>query len=263
MACPDGTPVWFELGTPDQDQAQDFYEAVAGWRIAPSPDPAHGGYRIASTAGGAGVAGLMTPPMGMGAQGWVVYFAARDVDAMAETIRSLGGQIRYGPDSIPGVGRFAVAVDPQGVGFQILNAMGEEAPTAFRQGPDAVGHGVWIELATPDPDAAIDFYGRLFGWSQQGAMPMGDLGEYRFIGTGEDVRPGAMMSSIATQAPARWNWYVLTDDIDGAIGTAMAKGGTLIYGPDPIPGGDYSASLLDPHGSQIGIVGPRRPEAAA
>lgn len=258
MANPEGTPIWFELTTPDRDKAQAFYEAVAGWRIAPSPLAEHGGYRIASAADGDGVAGLMTPPPGMaGIPGWTLYFATADVDALAARVQALGGTLFFGPMDIPHVGRFAVVGDPQGIAFSIMKGASPEDSTAFRQASDSFGHAVWIELASPDPDAALDFYGQLFGWTKQGAMPMGAMGDYSFIGT-ESLRPGAMMSSVTTGAPARWNWYINVPDIDAAIAAAQDKGGTLLQGPDQIPGGDYSANLMDTQGAQIGIVGPRK-----
>ena len=51
MPISEGTPVWFELNAGDPDAAQAFYEAVAGWHVAPSPMPEHGGYRIGAADG--------------------------------------------------------------------------------------------------------------------------------------------------------------------------------------------------------------------
>ena len=72
------------------------------------------------------------------------------------------------------------------------------------------------------------------------------------------VTTSSVMSSATTGAPARWNWYVHVADIDAAITAAKAHGGALLQGPDPIPGGDYSANVSDAHGCQIGLVGPRK-----
>lgn len=258
MAHSDGTPVWFELTAPDAQGAADFYAAVAGWHIARSPMAEHGGYLLAGPDADTGVAGIMAPPPGAPATaGWTLYLATADVDAAADRVGTLGGRVLFGPMNIPHVGRFALVADPQGVAFSLMAGTGADGSRAFSQARgDTVGRGVWIELATPDPDGAFAFYGALFGWEKAGAMPMGPMGDYAFIGAGED-RPGAIMSSATTGAPARWNWYVHVADIDAAIATATARGGTLIQGPDPIPGGDYSANVRDPHGSQIGLVGPR------
>lgn len=257
MANPDGAPIWFELTTGDQDRAQRFYERLAGWTVAPSGQAEHGGYRIADAADGGSVAGLMTPPPGMhGVPGWAVYFAGDDVDAMVGRVTQLGGRVHFGPQDIPNIGRFATVADPQGVVFQIMKGESAEDSQAFSQMSGNFGHGVWIELATPDIDGALAFYGELFGWTKEGAMPMGDMGEYAFIGAGES-RPGAIMSSAATGAPARWNWYVHVPDIDAALVSAEAGGGKVLQGPDQIPGGDYSANIADPDGHQIGLVGSR------
>lgn len=264
MAHPDGTPIWFELTTSDRQAAGDFYTAVTGWQVAPSPAAEHGGYLLAGPDAANGVAGIMTPPPGAAASGWTVYLACGDVDAAAARVRSLGGSVRFGPMDIPHVGRFVMVADPQGVTFSLMAGRGADESRAFSQQPDGPsGHAVWIELATPDPDAAFAFYGALFGWERAGAMPMGEMGDYAFIGTAADARPGAIMSSATTGAPARWNWYVHVPDIDAAIATAQRRGGTLIQGPDEIPGGDFSANILDPDRHQIGLVGARRHGAAA
>jgi predicted enzyme related to lactoylglutathione lyase len=256
----EGTPIWFELNAADQDAAQAFYEAVAGWRIAPSPMPEHGGYRVAE-AGGKPVAGIrQSMAQAPGFPGWAVYLATQDVDAMASRVADLGGRIRFGPVDIPHVGRFALVSDPQDVVFAVMKAARPGEGHVFGPVPlgseQTLGQGVWIELATPDPAAAFAFYGGLFGWEKLGAMPMGEMGEYAFIGRG-DLRPGAVMSSAITGAPARWNWYVHVADIDAALATARARGGTVLQGPDPIPGGSYSANVADPAGNRLGLAGPR------
>ena len=215
---------------------------------------------IASAPDGEAVAGLAAASADMpGFPGWMLYLACGDADAAAARVEQLGGSIKFGPMDIPHVGRFAVVADPQGVVFALMKGASEQDATAFRQGEGSIGHGVWIELATPDPDSAFAFYGALFGWEKAGAMPMGAMGDYAFLAHGE-ARPGAVMSSAATGAPARWNMYFHVPDIDAAIATAAAAGGRLIQGPDQIPGGDYSANVTDVQGAQVGLVGPRKQE---
>ena len=260
MQNSDGTPIWFELNTDDVAEAQDFYSATIGWTIAPSPMAEHGGYLIASAPDGAAIAGVTTPPPGTPSlPGWSIYLGVSDVDATAAKVKGLGGSIMVEPMDIAGVGRVALATDPQHVSFLLMTGASPDSLTAVAQGPHdghEHGHGVWIELATPDPDGALAFYGALFGWTKEGAMLMGPLGEYVFLGSGE-ARPGAVMSSTTTGAPARWNWYAYVPDIDTAIATATGLGGVILQGPDQIPGGGYSANLADPAGAQIGIVGER------
>lgn len=261
MPTVEGTPIWFELNAPDPDAAQAFYEEVADWRVAPSSEPEHGGYRVAE-ADGRAIAGIRrTIPKAPGFPGWAVYLATQDVDATTARVVDLGGQIWFGPVDIPHIGRFAMLSDPQDVFFALMTAATPAKTRAFGPVPlgteRTLGHGVWIELATPDPEAAFAFYGALFGWEKLGAMPMGGMGEYAFIGR-DDLRPGAVMSSAATGTPARWNWYVHVADIDAAVATVRERGGTVLQGPDPIPGGSFSANIADPAGNRLGLAGPRQ-----
>lgn len=257
MPLSDGWPIWFELSTPDQARAAAFYERVIGWTTQVSPMPDHGGYIIATAPDGDGVAGMMAPPAGAPpGGGWAIYFATHDIAATLAQAGERGGSVIAPPMAIAHVGQIAIARDPQGVVFRLMQPASEDRAEPFRQAADAQGHAAWIELATPDPDGAIGFYGALFGWTAAGAMPMGEMGEYVFLGAG-DARPGAVMSSTLTRAPARWNSYFLVADIDAAIAAAAADEGRLIQGPDQIPGGDYSANIVDCHGNQIGLVGPR------
>ncbi|MHA6723838.1 VOC family protein [Sphingomonas sp. RS2018] len=270
MADPMGTPIWFELSTAEPDAAQNFLERVVGWRFATSPLPEHGGYRMGGPGEHDAVAGLMDGGSTAGGlPGWSIYLAADDVDAAAARVNELGGTVHFGPADIPQVGRFAVVADPQGVIFTLMRGDSPEDSRAFVQAADGSveGRGVWIELATPDPDGAFAFYGALFGWTKAGAMPMGPMGDYAFIGAAgptpdcpdaQATGPGAIMSSSLTNAPARWNWYVHVPDIDVAVAAAKDAGGTLFQEPMQIPGGEYSANIADAQGHQLGLVGPRK-----
>ncbi len=260
MANPNGTPIWFELTTNDQDKAQDFYADVVGWKVAASPSTEHGGYRIANAPDGQGVAGLMTPPPGMdGVPGWVIYFAANNVDAMADRVKQLGGKVHFGPMDIPQIGRFATVSDPQGVVFQLMKGASPEDSRAFKQmaGDAGDGHATWVELVTPDPEGALAFYSALFGWSKQGSMPMGAMGDYTFFGSSESDRPGAIMSSEATGIQPQWKTYFQVPDIDAAVAKVKAGGGNLLQGPDEIPGGSFSINISDGESHQVGFVGKR------
>jgi predicted enzyme related to lactoylglutathione lyase len=115
MANREGTPIWYELMTDKPDAAQEFYAAVMSWTFAAMPGDPTIDYRIAS-AGKETVAGVMrTPDHAQGMPNmWFVYVGVDDVDASAEKVKTLGGNIDIEPTDIPGVGRFAFCTDPQG-----------------------------------------------------------------------------------------------------------------------------------------------------
>lgn len=257
-----GMPVWYELMTRDADAAQDFYARVLGWTITPTPTAAGAPeYRVCAAPGGAAVAGLMVPPEGGPAARWFFYVAVDDVDAAVAQAQAAGGAVHMPPFEVPGVGRLAFLADPQGALFYLMRRSDDAPSQAFLPSDRALpGHAVWNELTTPDQDAATAFYGALFGWREQGAMPMGPLGEYRFVVHGDDPL-GASMPSMP-QAPDGWQVYFHVEDVDAALARLDAAGGAVLQGPDQIPGGQYSVVAQDPQGARFGFVGARA-EAAA
>ncbi|MBU1755703.1 MAG: VOC family protein [Alphaproteobacteria bacterium] len=250
-----GEWIWFELLTGDPDAAQVFYGEVIGWTARPSGTPGID-YRLLSAPDGE-VAGLMKQPEGMAdAAVWLGYVGVDDVDASVAAIGAAGGITQMPATTMPGVGRMAMLTDPQGVPFYVMRGASDEASHAFRQaGETSLGHTVWCELSAPDPDAALSFYRGVFGWGQEGAMPMGELGDYRFLQAG-DIGFGALMGVMPGGSPG-WQFYFHVPDIDAAAERLRSGGGTILQEPSQIPGGDYSLVARDPQGGGFGLVGPR------
>ncbi len=259
MSNMEGTPVWFELTTPDPDESQDFYRHVAGWTIAPSAMAEHGGYRIATAPDGERIAGLMAPPPGAPSPvGWTVYFGVADVDAAAARVKELGGAVHFGPMDIPHVGRFAAVSDPQGIGFNLLTGADPAGSRAFAAAPGAIGHGVWVELATPDPDGAFAFYGALFGWEKAGAMPMGEMGDYHLAMIGDTMVGGIMeMGGPDFEGvPEHWFSYVEVDEVEPRVALLEQEGGTVVRPPFDVPGVGRIAIIQIPGGAMQGWMKP-------
>lgn len=252
-----GVPIWYELIAPDADVAQAFYASVLGWRFERPENGIGVDYRIAHV-GEASVAAVMQRPEGMATpDSWLIYFGVDDVDAAVGAAEGAGGAVHMPPFDLPGVGRLAFLGDPQGASFYLMRGVSESASTAFVSDENAApGHGVWNELSAPDPEAALAFYGTLLGLRQEGGMPMGDLGEYRFVHVGSTCI-GALMGPVPNGRPG-WLVYFSVPDIDAALERLQAAGGSSLQGPDEIPGGSFSLVAQDPAGARFGLVG-RRP----
>ncbi len=251
-----GDFVWYELLTSDVDAAAEFYAAVLGWR-SKSFEGSTQGYRIFS-AHDSDVAGLMTIPHDAAAAGmspcWLGYIGVDDVDATTRRIVEAGGRQHVPPTDIPGVGRFAMLADPQGVLFYVMRGASEGTSTSFA--PMKVGHCNWNELATSDQEAALAFYSSQFGWEKGDAMPMGEMGVYQFI-THHGERLGAMMTRPVDGPSPSWNFYFGVGDIDAANKAASERGAAIHYGPAEVPGGSFIIVGQDPQGAMFGLVGPR------
>ena len=251
---PHGSHIWYELLTTDAEGAKAFYQAVIpGWKVG-EPSPEHQGYReINARDGHAG--GMMELNHEMLAGGakptWLGYVGVNDVDATVADIVTRGGQVHLPAFDIPGIGRIAMVTDPQGNPFYVMRGAIEEPSTAFSI--EAEGHVNWNELATPDPVAARQFYGELFGWTSDEFMPMGELGEYRFF-----AHNGATIGAVSgciQGAPAGWRYYIRVPSISTAAEAVKAGGGTIAMGPMPVPGGDHIVIGHDPQGAEFALVG--------
>lgn len=249
MANPEGAPVWYELITSDADAAQAFYTRVVGWTVTPAGMEGMD-YRIVSAPDGLPVGGIMALPPGKAPPGWMAYLAVQDTDAKAREVKERGGQVHVPPTDIPGVGRFAVVADPQGLVFCIIRG-GVENSRAFDYA--APGHCSWNELVSPDQKGALEFYGALFGWTSTEAMPMGAMGDYAFLDHA-GTRIGAVMQQ-QPQWPARWTYYFRVPSIAAAIDATKAAGGAVHFGPQEVPGGDVIIIGSDPEGAAFALVG--------
>jgi predicted enzyme related to lactoylglutathione lyase len=115
-----GAPTWFETLTSDTARAIGFYEKLFGWTSKTSPMPGGIEYTVFSH-DGRDVGGLMAMPPGMeAAPHWGVYFTVSDIDAAVASATSLGGTVCVPIRDIPGVGKFAGLISPQGVMLYVL-----------------------------------------------------------------------------------------------------------------------------------------------
>ena len=250
----DGTFVWYELMTTDLAAASAFYSTVNGWEVVDSGMPGQT-YLIAQAAG-VPMGGIMGMPEAVLAAGhgpaWRGMVSA-DVDKTAASITAAGGRVLRAPEDIPGVGRFAVVADPQGAVFQLFRGNGEPPPPVT---PFTPGHVGWHELHTTDGVAAFAFYATQFGWTKGSGHDMGPMGIYQLFQINGTDAGGIMTKDPAAPNPF-WVYYFITADIDAAMARVGQAGGTVLRGPDQVPGGAWIAVCKDPQGAGFALVGTR------
>lgn len=116
-------------------------------------------------------------------------------------------------------------------------------------------HGAfsWSELITPDPEAALAFYGRLFGWTSEN-MDMGG-GAYHVVKAGGTSVAGVMAPPPGSPPmPPSWGCYVTVDDIDATATLCVELGGKILVPPMNVPGVGRMAVLMDPQGAVISAM---------
>jgi predicted enzyme related to lactoylglutathione lyase len=108
-----GCPIWHELTCADLPAATAFYSEVlgVGWEAMPMET---GDDYTCLMVDGRPVGGAFPPTMDGIPPHWEVYLNVTDADATAEQATGLGGRVLQEPWDVPGVGRMAILMDPQG-----------------------------------------------------------------------------------------------------------------------------------------------------
>jgi uncharacterized protein len=111
----------------------------------------------------------------------------------------------------------------------------------------------WVDTSQPDPDAVLDFYGGLFGWELEDAMPPGSDGRYLYARLrGLEV---AGVGSIPEGGPqmALWNSYIAVESADETAVRVADAGGTALMEPFDVLDAGRMAVFAD-HESAVFFV---------
>lgn len=252
-----GRFVWFELMTTDPAAAIEFYGKVVGYTTE-SWGEGGGNYRMWKTPSGPTIGGIMELPQAardMGAPPhWVGNLCVASVDEAVEKLKAHGGVVHHGPFDVPSIGRVAMVADAGGAGLALYQP--EAMAPGHSEDHNVQGEISWVELCTSDMDQAWATYSDIGGWEKTDAMDMGPMGTYQMYGPqGKTI--GGMMTKPPEMPFSAWLFYIWVDDLDAAIASAVANGGTLVHGPQEVPGGSRVANLIDPQGAHFALHGGR------
>jgi predicted enzyme related to lactoylglutathione lyase len=118
----------------------------------------------------------------------------------------------------------------------------------------APGTPSWVDLGTPDIDAAVAFYGGLFGWRIEEGPP--EAGGYRMCMLGD--KPVAGMGPLTGDGqPSAWSTYVSVADADATAKAVDAAGGMTFVPPMDVLTVGRMAVFADPTGAAISVWQPR------
>lgn len=120
----------------------------------------------------------------------------------------------------------------------------------------APGTPSWVDLGTPDPDAAEQFYGPLLGWSFDPGESPAETGGYRSAMLREQPVGGVMALMREGQPPA-WSTYISVADADATAAAIAENGGSVAVEPMDVLDIGRMAFFIDPTGAFCGIWQPR------
>ena len=121
---------------------------------------------------------------------------------------------------------------------------------------DNYPHGLfsWADLASPDPEAATEFYSALFGW--EGEPQTDPDGNYIYTMLSKD---GKNVAGLGPQPetmvgmPPIWNSYINVTSVDEVVAKATAAGGSVIVPAMDVMDAGRMAFVSDPAGAVFGI----------
>jgi predicted enzyme related to lactoylglutathione lyase len=137
--------------------------------------------------------GVEVPPA------WTVLSRVTDVDATVAAAEAAGGLVLEPAFDLPDPG-IAILADPTGAAFGVVRH--PERPGAWLS--TTPGSVCWVELLTRDPDTAIDFYMRVFGWEATNEP------------TGSSATPSSGPATRAAPTPVGDGHFAVIADPQGA-----------------------------------------------
>lgn len=154
---PAGTPSgdfsWHELATSDRQAALTFYSQLFGWTAGPAHDMGHAGIYQLIEHGGAQIGGFYKLMDASKPPHWLTYIRVASADRAAAAAKAAGGQVINGPMEVPGGGRIAQVLDPQGGAFAVHELAKPAAAATAGSKPAAKSTGAPEAPAKP-PAAA-------------------------------------------------------------------------------------------------------------
>jgi predicted enzyme related to lactoylglutathione lyase len=119
----------------------------------------------------------------------------------------------------------------------------------------APGIPCWVDLGSPDVEAAAGFYSGLFGWEAPELPNSAEMGGYRRA-TKDGLDVAGMMPLMQDGQPPAWSSYVSVADADATAAAVKEAGGSVIAEPMDVADLGRMAVFADPTGAVFGIWQP-------
>lgn len=110
----------------------------------------------------------------------------------------------------------------------------------------------WVDLATPDTEAAKAFYGAVLGWTA--ADPYTDVGvPYTMLSYEGRQVCGLYPPSPEQGSAPSWSSYVSVTDVDASVERAVSLGATPVMPAMDVMGEGRMCVIQDPTGALVGL----------
>lgn len=245
---------WTDFRTTDVEAAKSFYAAVFGWRFEEYVARHGSTYFLACLADG--LVTIFAPyisgqdPADMNGR-WNVYFATGDVREFVDGLAHSGGVLESEPAVLDDAGEM-VFFSPPGGGNTGAWHPWRRFRSARSEDPGAVA---WIELLTPEPQAAVAFFQQQFG-HEVTEYPQDDGGTYStLLANGTEVAGiAAVPAGSEGILDPGWQVYFGVSSVAESVAAAVAAGAAVLLEPDGTEEGGTIATLRDPQGAVFNLL---------
>jgi uncharacterized protein len=132
----------------------------------------------------------------------------------------------------------------------------------FERDQYPAGVPCWVDMAPPDPEAAVAFYGALFGWQFDDRRPA-DSPELYFVAQIRGCDIAGVRSPLAGAPPSPvWNTYVCVENADETAAKARAAGGSVLVDPFDVQDAGRVSVCADPAGAAFCVWQPEKHRGA-
>lgn len=258
MTLPNGTPIWFDLGNDNPEEAQRFYGDLFGWTFEDRGPNFHHYHLI--TQNGGYVGGLMNSKMSPEGEldeapypnHWAVYLSTDHIETAYSKVEKNGGVGIFGPMWVGEMGAMALAKDSAGaeVGFWQPGTMSGYEFTA------QPGTPVWFENMSRDFDVVLPFYRNIFDWKPS-FMEGAEESSFRYATNFKSEQGSAGICEadglLPEGVPSHWRIFFRVEDADVTARRAVELGGRMLGQPQDNLFGRV-ASLKDSTGAPFMII---------
>jgi predicted enzyme related to lactoylglutathione lyase len=106
----------------------------------------------------------------------------------------------------------------------------------------------WLDTMQPDPEAAKEFYGGLFGWQFDNRAPAGSPGPY-YVAQLHGFDVAAIGGPAEPGSTPFWHTYTAVESVEQTAKRVREAGGRVIAEPMDVPGAGRMATFADAKGA--------------
>lgn len=244
-----GKFIWADLFTSEPQKAADFYCNLLGWTSAPVEQ--RNKFYLVLSNGGRPIAGIsMRPAAAQPRPGvWIGYISVAKPKATLALAHTAGGTEHAPAHNFPNRGSQAIFSDNEGSPVGIIQSSSGDPPDEEPK----PGDWNWFELYSMKPQAAVDFYGKVFGYAvsidTRATSP-----DHRLLSSGSRARAGVALLPEGADAHSGWLGCLRVDDIEKTVARVTSLGGAIVVAPRPAELGSRFAVISDPTGGSVGLV---------